>query len=516
MRGNKSFNQKWSERARAVGSSLCVGLDPDLSKLPAGMRPSPDHGETQTARRAPNPVLAFNRWLVERTAPYACAFKLNASFYEALGPDGWHCLRDSIACVPEDIPVILDAKRADVGPSAEAYARAVFDVLDADAVTVNPYLGQDSLAPFVQRVERGVFVLCHTSNPGASAFQELTCAGRSLYERVAELAVALNARGNVGLVVGATYPDALRRVRAVAPRMLLLVPGIGAQAGDLEAAVAAGMAAVPVCESISSSSCAADPRAVPDAADAGLLVNVSRAVIYDEHPDQAAARWRDAINAARARPSPTHAETQTAQPGSAVVLEDELALALYDSGCVQFGEFRLHSGELSPLYIDLRLLVSHPPVLQKVASALVRVLGALSFDRIAAIPYAALPIGTAVALESGWPLLYPRREIKSYGTQRAIEGQFRPHERAVVLDDVLTTGKSKLEAILSLRAAGLRVEDIVVLVDREQGGAQQLLAQGYRVHPVLRLSRVLEALARHGRISAEQQERVRAWMEGKP
>jgi len=176
----------------------------------------------------------------------------------------------------------------------------------------------------------------------------------------------------------------------------------------------------------------------------------------------------------------------------------------------------LHSGELSPLYIDLRLLVSHPPVLQKVASALVRVLGALSFDRIAAIPYAALPIGTAVALESGWPLLYPRREIKSYGTQRAIEGQFRPHERAVVLDDVLTTGKSKLEAILSLRAAGLRVEDIVVLVDREQGGAQQLLAQGYRVHPVLRLSRVLEALARHGRISAEQQGRVRAWMEGKP
>ncbi len=468
VRGNVSFDRKWSERVKAVDSLLCVGLDPDLAQVPAAMR------ETQ------DPILTFNRWLVEQCAPFACAFKLNASFYEALGPDGWRCLRDSIACVPEDIPVILDAKRGDVGPSADAYAYAAFDVLDADAVTVSPYLGEDALTPFVRRPDRGVFVLCHTSNPGASAVQELPCGGRTLYERVAEMALSLNSRGNVGLVVGATFPDALRRVRAVAPHMPLLVPGIGAQSGDLEASVAAGL----------------------DAGGAGLLVNVSRGVIYDTRPDQAAAHWRDAINAARA------------QPRTAFVLEDELALALCDSGCVQFGEFRLHSGELSPLYIDLRLLVSHPALLQRVAAALMKVLNTLTYDRIAAIPYAALPIGTAVALESGRPLVYARREVKAHGTQRAIEGQFSPGERAVVLDDVLTTGKSKLEAIAPLQAAGLQVKDIVVLVDREQGGAQQLTKQGYRVHAVLRLRPLLETLARHGRISTEQSAQVCTWLEG--
>jgi len=491
VRRNVSFNDKWSERAKAADSLLCVGLDPDLARMPVAMQ------------RAQNPVLTFNRWLVEQTAPYACAFKLNASFYEALGPDGGQCLRDSIACVPKDIPVILDAKRGDVGPSADAYARAAFDVLDADAVTVSPYLGEDALAPFVQRAERGVFVLCHTSNPGGRALQELQCGGRALYERVAELALTLNSHGNVGLVVGATHPDALRRVRAVAPRMLLLVPGVGAQGGDLEAAVAAGMAEGPMHEALNAGAPAAILRASRDAAGAGLLVNVSRGVIYDQHPGQAAARWRDAINVARALPR------------TVLAPEDELSLALYDAGCVQFGEFRLHSGELSPFYIDLRLLVSHPALLQQVALALVRVLRSLTYDRIAAIPYAALPIGTAVALESGRPLVYPRREVKAHGTQRAIEGQFRPGERAVVLDDVLTTGKSKLEAIVPLQAAGLQVKDIVVLVDREQGGARQLADQGYHVHAVLKLSCVLEALARHGRISAEQHARARTWMEGK-
>lgn len=473
MRGGRTFNEKWNERITATDSLLCVGLDPDPLKLPAW------------ARLAENPVLTFNRRLIDLTMPYTSAFKLNSSFYEALGAAGWETLRQSIASVPPEIPVIFDAKRGDVGPSAEAYAQAAFDVLDVDAITVNPYLGEDALSPFIRRAERGVFVLCHTSNPGAVAVQEWPCAGRALYEHVAELALSWNARGNVGLVVGATYPSAVQRLRSLVPDMTFLVPGLGAQGGDARAAIAAGL----------------------NSHGRGMLLNVSRGVIYDSQPEQAAARWRDAINAARAG--------SAALSVPAPLFEDELILALHSAGCVQFGEFRLHSGEVSPIYIDLRLLVSVPTLLQGTARAMAALLRGLQYDRLAAIPYAALPIGTAVALEMNQPLIYPRREVKAYGTQRAIEGQYTPGERVLVLDDVVTTGKSKLEAIAPLQAAGLRVEHIVVLVDREQGGAQQLAAQGYHVHSVLRLGQIVDVLARSGRISAEQHAQARAWLEGK-
>jgi len=473
VRGSMKWSEKWNERVAATDSLLCVGLDPDPLRLP------------DWALLADDPVLEFNRRLIELTAPYASAFKLNSSCYEALGTAGWGTLQQSIALVPPEIPVILDAKRADVGPSAEAYARAAFDVLDVDAITVSPYLGEDALTPFFRRAERGVFVLCHTSNPGAGAVQELSCGGRALYERVAELALSWNARGNVGLVVGATYPSAVQRLRSLVPDMVFLVPGLGAQGGDLRGAIAAGL----------------------DSQGQGMLLSVSRGVIFDPQPDQAAARWRDAINAAR-----TSRTTSTLVDRA---LEDDLVLALHAAGCVQFGEFRLHSGELSPIYIDLRLLVSVPALLQSVARAMAALLRDLQYDRLAAIPYAALPIGTAVALEMNQPLIYPRREVKAYGTQRAIEGQFLPGERVVVLDDVVTTGRSKLGAIAPLQAAGLRVEDIVVLVDREQGGAQQLAAQGYRVHSVLRLGQIVDVLARSGRISAQQCAQARAWLEDK-
>ena len=470
MRGNRSFHQKWIERATATGSLLCVGLDPDPAKLPPAMQ------------RAEDPLFDFNRWLIGLVEQYACAFKLNTSFYEAQGADGWRSLQRTIACVPAEIPVILDAKRGDVGPSGEAYARAAFDVLDVDAVTVSPYLGEDALVPFARRSERGIFVLCHTSNPGAGTVQHLNCGGSALYERIAELVLALNSQNNMGLVVGATYPDALRRLRSMAPHLPFLVPGVGAQSGDLEAALAAGLGAD----------------------GGGLLINVSRGVIYDEHPDLAAARWRDAVNSARARPRCIVSMHQ--------LLVEDLTLALHDSGCIQFGEFTLHAGEASPVYIDLRLLASHPALLRRVAAALATVLRNLQFDRIAAIPYAGLPLGTAVAMELDRPMIYPRREAKAYGTQRSIEGRFVAGERAVVLDDVLTTGKSKLEAIAPLQAAGLHVKDIVVLVDREQGAAAQLAQQGYAAYAVLRLGQMVKVLARHGRITAEQSAEVHAWL----
>lgn len=191
---------------------------------------------------------------------------------------------------------------------------------------------------------------------------------------------------------------------------------------------------------------------------------------------------------------------------------EQLANALYDHGCVKFGTFTLKSGLTSPIYIDLRLLVSHPRLLKNVGTILAAEADSLSFDRIAAIPYAALPIGVAMALEMDRPMIYPRREVKQHGTRRAIEGAFKPGETALLVDDLITRGGSKLEAIESLEAADLVVEDVLVLIDREQAGAEDLAARGYRLHAVLRLTELLEALADSERITAEERAKVLTYL----
>jgi orotidine 5'-phosphate decarboxylase subfamily 2 len=260
----ESFFSFLEKRVDDCSSLLCVGLDPHVSDL-----------TEPTAAGA----LTFCLNLVKQTAPYAAAFKPNAAFFEVFGAEGWTVLKQVIDAIANEsarrgslIPVILDAKRGDISSTAEAYAKSAFETLGAHCITLSPYLGKDSIDPFVQNSEKGVFLLCKTSNPGADDLQDVILeSGEPLHVHVAKLAQSWNTKNNIGLVVGATQPEALTRVRAVVPKMWFLAPGVGAQGGDLETALKAGLRK--------------DGK--------GLLLPVSRGISRSENPGLAAAELRD-------------------------------------------------------------------------------------------------------------------------------------------------------------------------------------------------------------------------------
>jgi len=261
--------EKLARRIEAVNSLLCVGLDPDFEKLP------------QRYRGQVDPLERFGEWVIDQTAQYAAAIKLNAAFYEARGAEGVAEMERTVEYVRERYPelvTICDAKRADIGNTNKGYVEAIFDRMGFDAVTLHPYLGREALEPFLSRRDKMCIVLCRTSNAGAAEFQDLQVDGRPLWLAVAErVSAAWDVDGNCALVVGATYPEEMRLVRAAAPRTMMLVPGIGAQGGDVQAAVRAGL----------------------DAKGAGMLLSASRSILYSEDPGAAASALRDEINLAR-------------------------------------------------------------------------------------------------------------------------------------------------------------------------------------------------------------------------
>jgi len=268
-----NFIEKLTNAAQKNKSLLCVGLDPDPKLMPDKVG-----------------IFAFNKAIIDTTSDLVCAYKLNLAFYEALETEGFDALKGTIKYMPNDIPVIGDAKRGDIGNTAKAYAKAIFDNLNFDAATVNPYLGFDSLEPFIQYHDKGIFILCRTSNAGAVDFQSISCkvedGYRPLFEIVALKAEQWNIHGNIGLVVGATYPEELRLIRQNHPDMPLLIPGIGAQGGDLASVVRYGV----------------------DARGEKAIINSSRQIIYAsrekdfaEAARHAASELRDQINECRLR-----------------------------------------------------------------------------------------------------------------------------------------------------------------------------------------------------------------------
>jgi len=262
---------KLENRIEAAGSMLCVGLDSAHGRLPR-----------RFAKEAA-PQLAFNRWVIEQTLPYAAAYKPNLAFYEARGARGWDELAETMALIRSmapDVFTIGDAKRADIGSTNAGYVEGLLDVLGFDAITLHPYLGREALAPFLEREDKACIVLCRTSNPGAGELQDLEVDGAPLWETVAaNVRDDWNANDNCMLVVGATYPAELARARELCPELTFLVPGVGAQGGDVDSVIGHGL----------------------DARAGGLLINASRSVIFADDPAVEARALRDAIRAAVAR-----------------------------------------------------------------------------------------------------------------------------------------------------------------------------------------------------------------------
>lgn len=489
-----SFFSRLTARVEQVESLLCIGLDPH-----------PEDLEEQTATAA----IRFCLNLIEPTLDFAAAYKPNVAFFEAFGPAGLQALQDVIAAIPEQVPVILDAKRGDIASTAAAYVRATFQTLGVDAVTINPYLGYDAVQPFLADPEKGVFLLCKTSNPGAADLQDLVVVQRGqafpdvdflpgaipLYLQVARLANAWNTQDNLGLVVGATQPESLAQVRASAPALWILAPGVGAQGGNLGEALQAGLRGDGM----------------------GLLIPVSRSISRAGNPREAAAKLRAQINDLRVQglgkmaiPQPS-VSLRSVDPVTVSV--GEIAESLLQAGCIQFGAFTLKSGQQSPMYIDLRRLVGYPRLLTQVAQAYIQLLRNLTFDAMAALPYAALPIASAISLLSGWSLIYPRKEVKEYGTKAQIEGVFKPGDVVVVIDDLISTGGSKVEGIERLINAGLLVKDIVVLIDRSPDGGAMLVRKGFRLHAVVTLPQLLDHYQDIGAVDVDLIQAARQFLE---
>jgi orotidine-5'-phosphate decarboxylase len=240
-------------------SLLCIGLDTDVLKIPSVLRSSG------------NPQLEFNKRIIEATSDLVCAYKLNLAFYESAGEQGYETIHKTLECIPKEIITIADGKRGDIGNTAEQYAKTIFNDWKFDAATVNPYMGKDSIEPFIKDEDHCAIILALTSNPGSHDFQYLEVSGRPLYEHVVAKSLSWNTRNNIGLVVGATHPDELKRIRAMAPNMLLLIPGIGTQKGDMEATVRNGC----------------------DKNGLFALINVSRGIIFASAGDDFAACARE-------------------------------------------------------------------------------------------------------------------------------------------------------------------------------------------------------------------------------
>jgi uridine monophosphate synthetase len=520
-----NFRTKLQQAIATNRSRLVVGLDPNPEMMPGG----DESGEHRNYRI--DDLRAWLQQIIAKTDDRVCAYKPTLGFYLALGAPGLTLLEEILAEIRQGsrnsrnsrnsrtaghVPIILDAKHGDLN-TGTAIARLAFERWQVDAIVLDPYAGQDALVPFEVYPDKAVFINCHTSNPSATAIQNYPSPDRPLYQQVTREARRWGSPDRLALEVGTSDPTVLAAIRAIAPERLILARSIWSEGSDLDALLEAGQ----------------------DDQGAGLLLPVPQDWLRCDDLDLRVARLNlhvDAIERiarnrakhadrdrriqaakSQARPTqhphhnPAAATPQSLDPSITAQVspaQRDLIRQLYDSGCVLFGDFVQAAGETFPYYIDLRQIISNPPLFQSVLNAYATILKTLHFDRIAGIPYGSLPTATGLSLMLEHPLIFPRKEVKAHGTRRAIEGEFHPGETIAVVDDTLITGKSIIEGIGKLKSAGLRVTDLVVLIEQGRGVMEFIAHHGYTAHAVLSLTQISHTLYDLGYINAEQFEHM--------
>lgn len=466
-----SFITKLEARVSQIDSLLCIGLDPH------GLQILGDGYATATAEEKCDAAFTFCKTIIDATLPYAACYKPNAAFFEALGVDAGNAtLVRVLNEIPSYVPILLDVKRGDIGSTAAAYAEACYDHCRADAVTLSPLMGWDSVAPFVTEKYRnkGAFLLCKTSNPGSNELLALTLTGgETVYERIAKLAQqwSLNNQNNnttpctLGLVVGATDSIALEKTRKAAGESVwILAPGVGAQGGDLEQACNAGM----------------------NSDGTAMLIPVSRGISKADDPGAAAKELVANINkvrrnkvAASAAAKLSSSDTSAIEPYQKEFLEFSLG-----EGVLKFGSFLLKSGRTSPYFFNAGLFASGAALFKlgtayasaiMNSSELVDGKGGVTFDVIFGPAYKGISLGAVVcaALYSDYGInvgfAYNRKEAKDHGEGGMLVGaSMKDGQRILVVDDVITAGTAIRESYTMLKSIGAQISGVVIALDRAE------------------------------------------------
>lgn len=527
----------------AKGNFVCVGLDTDFSQIPQHLK-----DEAYVGDPIQSAMFKFNRMVVDATHDLVCAYKPNIAFYEAQGESGFRALKDTVGYIKRyypDIPVIVDAKRADIGSTNNGYVEAIFDKLGADAVTVNPYFGGEALSPFLDRKDKGVIVLVRTSNPGARELQGLPVSLEGLqdqdpilmsnlidalevdaetdtvplYRVVAFLASKRwNGNGNVSVVVGATAPEELASVRKIVGDVPILIPGVGAQGGDLEKAVRAG--------------------------GSRIILNSSRGIIFaskgEDFPQaarKATEKLRDEINRYIVPENPEGLTTEqeklvdmlyTTKTEAKVNKRKTLPDGSYNfysivrpTAPVDFAQddeefvLKLHEktpdAPLSPYYVNLRNLPEE--LKRQIAIVLDEMDPGLNVDFVSGIPQAGTPLAEAYSQLTKTPHIEIfEKEVTADG-RRIVPGAIGSLEgkTALIVDDLVTKGGSKEETIEAARQLGIETV-IRVVVDRQQGGLEELKSKGFDINAAITWNQIMEYGRRKGHITEEQYKRAKDYL----
>jgi uridine monophosphate synthetase len=481
-----SFFDKLDAAIAHNQSLLTVDLSPDLDTVAAsrevGFAAIASTLDQQTAVLKTASTRLHG--LIDASADLVCAYSLSLETFRIFGAEGLSLLQDILGAIPPHIPVILDAKHGDPNTST-VFAELAFEAWQVDAVTLLPYTGQDQVAPFLVDPNKAVFLLTATGNPAAAALQQFPTAEQPFYLHLIAEAKTWGTMEQVCLELGTVTPDMIRRIRAIAPERTLWLNGRWDQDTDWTALLQAGL----------------------NSNGSGILCAAPSYLLTQPQPHQSIASLRDQIDKARSQLIQTSPLCSVWTPNVCFLQPhpyEDLVLQLYDIGFLRFGEFVKASGAVFPYYIDLRVIISNPQVFDAVISAYSAILRGLTFDRIAGIPYGSLPTATGLSLHLNKPMIFPRKEVKAHGAKRLVEGHYHPGETAVLVDDILISGKSAIAGAKKLESVGLTIRDIVVLIDHEQGVQDRIRQQGYNPYAVLKLSDIATTLAEAGRISEDQ------------